>query len=68
MNINRKQKLIEALKIEKDEFFKRGHSLVEHNIVIEYLETGLNLYSEYQCELLDAVINDFDTVCLDYGC
>lgn len=68
MNEERKQKLIEALELERLSFIKRGQSTEEHDVAIEYLKTGLNPHDEYQYELLDAVVNDFDMTCSDYGC
>ena len=68
MDIKRKEKLINALKSERDRFFKRGQDTLEHDIAIQYLERGLTEENELDWELLDAVINDFETVCSDYNC
>jgi hypothetical protein len=65
--MERKLKLIEALKEERERFFQRGISTLEHDIVIEYLETGKTDEDPDEYELLDAVMNDFDCVCSDYG-
>ena len=59
----RKQKLIDALKIERGHFEARGQSILEHDVAIEYLETGRT--DEF--ELLDACMNDYDIMCSDYG-
>ncbi len=65
--MERKLKLIEALKEERERFLKRGQSTLEHDIAIEYLETGKTDEDPDEYELLDAVMNDFDCVCSDYG-
>ena len=64
----RKQKLIEALKVERNLFAQRGQDTTEHDIVIQYLLLGKTSYNPDKWELLDAVMNDFDMVCSDYGC
>jgi len=64
----RKQKLIDALKSERLRFVERGQDTTEHDIAIEYLETGKTDEDPDEYELLDAVMNDFETVCSDYGC
>lgn len=63
----RKLKLIEALKQERARFEKNGQSTLEHDIAIEYLENGNTNEDPDEFELLDAVINDYDTICSDYG-
>lgn len=63
----RKQKLIDALKIERGHFEARGQSTLEYDIAIEYLEKGRTDEDPDEFELLDAVMNDYDTVCSDYG-
>jgi hypothetical protein len=63
----RKQKLIDALKVERGYFEARGQSTLEHDFAIEYLETGRTDEDTDEFELLDAVMNDFDMVCSDYG-
>lgn len=65
--MERKLKLIEALKEERSRFEQRGQSTFEHDITIEYLETGKTDEDPDEYELLDAVINDFITTCSDYG-
>ena len=65
--MNKKLKLIEALKEERARFEKNNHSTFEHDIVIEYLETGRTDEDPEEYQLLDAVINDFDCVCSDYA-
>ena len=64
----RKQKLIEALKAERLRFMQRGGDSTEHDIAIDYLIKGKTSSNPNSWELLDAVMNDFDTVCSDYGC
>ncbi len=63
----RKQKLIDALKIERGCFEARGQSTLEHDVAIEYLETGITDEDPNDFDLLDACMYDFDTVCSDYG-
>ncbi len=65
--MERKLKLIEALKEERARFEKNNQSTLEHDIAIEYLETGKTDEDPDEYELLDAVMNDFDCVCSDYG-
>jgi hypothetical protein len=65
--MERKLKLIEALKKERERFLQRGQSTLEHDIAIEYLEIGKTDEDPDEYELLDAVMNDFDCVCSDYG-
>lgn len=64
----RKQKLIEALKSERLIFAERGHNTTEHDIAIQFLLLGETSYNPYEWGLLDAIMNDFATVCSDYGC
>jgi hypothetical protein len=63
----RAKKLVEALKIERTRFEKDGQSTLEHDIAIEYLETGRTDEDPNEFELLDAAMNDFDILCSDYG-
>ena len=63
----RKQNLINALKIERARFESLPQGTLEHDIAIEYLETGATDESPEEYELLDAVMNDYETVCSDYG-
>ncbi len=63
----RKQKLIDALKVERGHFEKRGHSTLEHDVAIEYLETGRTDEDPDEYELLDACINHYETMLSDYG-
>lgn len=65
---NRKEKLIEALKAERLRFMNRGQDTTEHDIAISYLINGYTNSNPDKWELLDAVMNDFDTVCEDYNC
>ena len=61
------KKLVDALKIERARFEKDGHSTLEHDATIEYLETGRTDKDPNKFELLDAAMNDFDTLCSDYS-
>jgi len=63
----RKQKLIAALKEEREFFLKRGQDTIEHDVAISYLLLGSYDENPDHYELLDACINDFDTICSDYG-
>ena len=63
----RAKRLVDALKIERARFEKDGQSTLEHDIAIEYLETGRTDEDPDEFELLDGVMNDFDTMCFDYG-
>jgi hypothetical protein len=62
----RKQKLIDALKAERGRFKVRGQNTVEHDVAIEYLETGKTDKDPDEFELLDACMNDYDTTLSDY--
>lgn len=68
MNAERKLKLIEALKVERNSHSQRGQDTTEHDITIEFLESGSTKHNPDKWELLDAVMNDFETVCSDYDC
>jgi len=63
----KKQKLIDALKVERELFKKRGQSTLEHDVAIEYLETGRTDESPDEFELLDACMHDYETILSDYG-
>ncbi len=63
----RKINLIKALRKEADRFETHGHSTVEHEIVIKYLETGKTSADPDGYTLLDAAMNDYDCLCSDYG-
>jgi hypothetical protein len=65
--MERKLKLIAALKDERERFLQRSQSTLEHDIAIEYLEKGNTDENPDEYELLDAVMNDFDSTCSDYG-
>lgn len=62
----KKQRLIDALKVEREQFKARGQSTLEHNVAIDYLETGKTNKHPDDFPLLDAVMNDYETVCSDY--
>jgi len=65
--MDKKQKLIEALKIERQSFLSRNQSTHEHDVAIEYLLTGKTNENIDDFELLEGIINDFDCFCSDYG-
>jgi hypothetical protein len=63
----RKQKLINALKEEREIFLQRGQSTLEHDIAIEYLIIGKTYSDPEKFELLDACMYDYETLCSDYN-
>lgn len=63
----KKLKLIEALKEERKSFKMLELDTTDHDIAIQYLQTGETSANPDKWELLDAVMNDFETVCSDYG-
>lgn len=62
----RKLKLIEALRAEKIRLNRSIHN-TEHDMVIEYLETG-KLPTYHDSELLEACIYDLEQLMKDYDC
>lgn len=67
-NIEKKKvKLITALEKEREEFNVRHHDTNNHDIALNWLKHGLLPSQDVdQFELLNACINDFDTICKDY--
>lgn len=63
----RKQKLIDALKVERGNFEARGQSTLDHDAAIEYLETGKTDKDPDEFELLDACMYDYEIMLSDYG-
>lgn len=64
----KKEKLIIALEKECQLFSNRHQDTEEHDVAINYLKHGvLPSMDVDQFKLLDAVINDFDTICRDYN-
>jgi len=61
-----KTNLIEALKKEREIFKNNGKDTTDHDVTIEYLETGLTKENPDKFELLDAAINDYKCLCSDY--
>ena len=65
-----KQKLIEALKTEQLMLQKKGIDVTDHILTINFLETdklSTNVMEEIEkYELLDASINDLETLYSDY--
>jgi hypothetical protein len=60
--------LIIELEKERASFDKRHQDTVDHDVAINYLKHGvLPSMGVDQFELLDACINDFETICSDYG-
>jgi len=64
----KKQKLIQALKDERLLFVKRGADPTEHDIAIDYLINGTTSSNPDKWELLEACMNDYDTMLSDYDC
>lgn len=60
--------MIQKLKEERKRFEVHGHDTTEHDVVIMYLETGHTKQNPNHWELLDACMNDYDTVLSDYEC
>lgn len=67
MDKEKSMKLIRALELEKTNLAEMGVDTTEHDIAIEFLLLGQTKYNPDQWQLPDAVMNDFDTVCTDYG-
>lgn len=65
---NKKEALIVALEQEADMFKAKGLDIKEHEIVIEYLKKGSSIYDAEDFPLLDAAMNDLETLYWDYGC
>ena len=65
---DRKKKLIEALKAEKIRLMAKGNDGAEHNAAIDYLITGTVFNNPDEYPLLDACLNDYDTLLTDYDC
>lgn len=65
--MKKKEKLIAALEEERRRFDKMHQDTTDHDVAINWLKYGL-LPSQGidQFELLDAAVNDFDTLCSDY--
>lgn len=65
--MEKKQRLIEALKKERDRMSEKfGTNPREHNLAIEYLETGKTDEDPDKHDLLDAAMNDYETLASDY--
>lgn len=65
--MDKKQRLIEAIKEEKNHFENNHLDTEEHEVVLSYLINGKSNKDPYKYELLDAAMNDFDCLCSDYG-
>ena len=67
MNIEEKKiVLIKHLNREKEGFIKHGHDTTEHDYCILYLEEGVIGSTHFKYELLDACVNDFESIYNDY--
>ena len=64
---NKKEQLIIALKKERTLFEERGQDTTDHDIAISYLINGTTSSNPDKWELLGACMNDFETLCNDYG-
>jgi len=65
--IEKKLKLIEELIKERKSFADRQHDTTNHDMAIAWLRFDVTPSNPEQYELLDAVMNDFETVCSDYN-
>lgn len=63
----RKEKLIAALKEEREWFFEKGNSTEDHDAAIRFLETNEWIPSFELYDLAWAAKDDFETLCADYG-
>jgi hypothetical protein len=66
MSADRKARLKEALKNERSRFLVMGMETENHDIAIAYLENGFTAHSMRDSDLLEAIMNDFETMCSDY--
>ena len=62
-----KEKLLDELEKERDRFISRNQETTEHDVAIDYLKYGILPKYPDNYELLDAILNDFETTCRDYG-
>lgn len=67
MDEERKQKLIEALRAEKDGLAQNNQDVAEYDIAIEYLMLGCTLYQPDKWRIVSLIQTDFDKICTDYG-
>ncbi len=67
--MDKKQKLIDALIKERD-ILVNLHNINpdEHNVAIDYLIRGTTKENPDKWELLDACVNDIETLYSDYDC
>lgn len=64
----RKQKLIDELQAEANRFANAGKDTTDHDEALDYLEAGtIPPGGTEENELLSAIIDDYETVCRDYG-
>lgn len=62
-----KQRLIDALKVEREYFDAIGNSTKEHDAAIEYLETGETDKDPEEFDLLYAAMYDYKCLLYDYN-
>lgn len=66
--MTRRTRLIEALKAERTRFCDIGRDTTDHDYAIEYLSSGRIPHADPDTlAILDAAINDYETLCRDYG-
>lgn len=69
-NLTHKEKsdvIIKALEHERGLFIKKGQSTKDHDLTIEFLKTGNGEVEDVdKYELLEAAVNDFETLYDDY--
>ena len=67
MDNDKKEKLIIALEKERKLFDQRHQDTTEHDVAINYLKHGVfPSMGVDQFEILNACVNDFETICKDY--
>jgi len=63
-----KEKLIAELEKERSLFDQRHQDTTDHDVTLNYLKHGIMpSMGVDQYELLDAAINDYNTLCRDYS-
>lgn len=61
-----KERLVEELQKEKERLAGQGKSIVDHNLTTQYLKTGNKPANWRNYEILQAAVEDFETLCRDY--
>jgi len=66
MEQEKKQQLIEALKVERNNFKAKGLDTTDHDLAIDYLTTGKTRADSDKYDLLEAAMFDLETLYSDY--